>query len=215
MSLPEAFSDLKDVSFGLYNPKPLLIVLSGPSGVGKDAILARLKGQDTSLHFVVTATTRPPRPSERDGVDYFFLSREQFERMIANGEFIEHARVYQDYKGIPKSQIEAAFASGKDAIVRVDVQGAARLRSLFPEAVLVFIVPDNVPEWLHRLQGRETESSESLHVRLETVRTELAMAHLFDYVIVNAEGKLEQAVATLLHIIDAEHHRLGPRQVDV
>lgn len=212
MNLPDAFSDLQDVSFGLYNPKPLLIVLSGPSGVGKDAILTRLKHEESSLHFVVTATTRPPRPNERDGVDYFFLSREQFERMMANGEFIEHARVYEDYKGIPKSQIEAAFASGKDAIVRVDVQGAAKLRSLFPEAVLVFVVPDSVPEWLRRLQGRETESSESLHVRLETVRTELAMAHLFDYVVVNAEGKLDEAVATLLHIIDAEHHRLRPRE---
>ncbi len=119
--------------------QPLLVVISGPSGVGKDTVLQHMKDRGLPFHFVVTATTRPKRPNEIEGVDYFFVTREEFERMIEAGELIEHALVYQDLKGIPKQQIREALASGSDAVMRVDVQGAETIRKLYPEALLIFL----------------------------------------------------------------------------
>ena len=118
---------------------PLLIVISGPSGVGKDSAVQRMKERGLPIHFVVTATTRPQREAEKHGVDYFFVSREQFAEMIETDDLIEYAIVYGDYKGIPKSQVEQALASGTDVVMRVDVQGAQTLRKLYPEALLIFL----------------------------------------------------------------------------
>jgi len=143
---------------GLYRPQPLLIVISGTSGVGKDAVLCGLKELGLNLHFVVTATSRPPRPLEVPGVDYFFYTREDFERRIANNEFIEYTMVYSDWKGIPRSQVDDALRSGKDVVLRVDVQGAMKLRKLYPEAVLIFLIPESVDEWYNRLRSRNTDS---------------------------------------------------------
>lgn len=203
------------ISFDLYHPRPLLVVISGPSGVGKDSVLMALKKRQTALHFVVTATTRPPRPDERDGIDYFFVSLEEFERMIAEDELLEYAVVYNQYKGIPKAQIRAAFESGKDVILRVDVQGAARLRSLYPEAVLIFLIPTSQQEWLERLKNRNTETPENLFLRLQTARHELDCLPMFDYIVLNAHDQLEQAVDTIIAIINAEHHRVCHRQIQV
>jgi guanylate kinase len=203
------------ISFDLYHPRPLLVILSGPSGVGKDSVLLALKKRDTPLHFVVTATTRPPRPEERDGVDYFFVSLEEFERMIAEDELLEYAVVYNQYKGVPKAQIRAAFESGKDVILRVDVQGAARLRSLYPEAVLIFLIPTSQEEWLERLKHRNTETPENLFLRLQTARHELDCLSMFDYIVLNAHDQLEQAVDNIISIINAEHHRVCHRQIQV
>lgn len=203
------------ISFDLYHPRPLLVVISGPSGVGKDSVLMALKKRQTALHFVVTATTRPPRPDERDGIDYFFVSLEEFERMIAEDELLEYAVVYNQYKGIPKAQIRAAFESGKDVILRVDVQGAARLRSLYPEAVLIFLIPTSQEEWLERLKNRNTETPENLFLRLQTARHELDCLPMFDYIVLNAHDQLEQAVDTIIAIINAEHHRVCHRQIQV
>ena len=124
--------------FGPVN-EPLLIVISGPSGVGKDSVLEIMKQRGLPFHFVVTATTRPPRPEERDGVDYLFVSREEFAGLIEKEELLEYAIVYNDYKGIPKDQVRKALSSGKDVVMRVDVQGAATVRKISPEAILVFI----------------------------------------------------------------------------
>ncbi|MCA1953603.1 MAG: guanylate kinase [Anaerolinea sp.] len=203
------------ISFDLYHPRPLLVVISGPSGVGKDSVLMALKKRQTALHFVVTATTRPPRPDERDGIDYFFVSLEEFERMIAEDELLEYAVVYNQYKGIPKAQIRAAFESGKDVILRVDVQGAARLRTLYPEAVLIFLIPTSQQEWLERLKNRNTETPENLFLRLQTARHELDCLPMFDYIVLNAHDQLEQAVDTIIAIINAEHHRVCHRQIQV
>jgi len=133
----------ENLSFDIIHPAPLLVVISGPSGVGKDAALKALQKRGLPLHFVVTMTSRAPRNGEVDGVDYFFVSREEFEDLIRQDEFIEHALVYEDYKGIPKTQIREALASQKDVILRVDVQGAMSLRRLCPDAILIFLIPGN------------------------------------------------------------------------
>ncbi len=201
------------LSFDLIHPQPLLVVISGPSGVGKDAVLKSLQKRDLSLHFVVTMTSRKPRAGEEEGVDYFFVTRETFETLIQQNEFLEYAHVYEDYKGIPRSQIREAMRSTRDVILRVDVQGAKTLRVLCPDALLIFLVPTNEKEWFDRLRNRKTETPESLALRLKTARQELQYLAEFDYVVVNAENRLEDTVDTIVAIIKAEHHRVHPRKV--
>lgn len=203
----------EQISFDLLEYHPLLIVISGPSGVGKDATLQALKKRNLPLHFVITATTRSPREGEVNGVDYFFYSREEFEALIAEDELIEHALVYDDYKGIPKEQIRQAMDSGLDVILRVDVQGAAALRKLCPDAVLIFLLPSSVAEWHERLNNRQSETAQSMKVRLETVKRELEQLNIFDYMVTNKHNKLEEAVDTIVEIIHAEHHRMVPRKL--
>ncbi len=203
----------KKISFDLYNPQPLVVVISGPSGVGKDAVLTTMRARGLPFHFVVTMTSRPPRENEVHGVDYLFTTKEHFEQMIREDGFIEHALVYQDYKGVPRNQIRDALASGKDVILRLDVQGAATFRALCPDAVLIFLIPDDEEEWLERLEKRKTETSESLALRIETAHAELEQIGLFDYVVINAHDRLNEAVDTIVHIIDAEHHRVNPRKI--
>ena len=201
------------LSFDLLHPQPLLIVFSGPSGVGKDAVLKSLETRKHDFHFVVTCTTRPPRQNEQDGVDYFFVTKEKFEQMIARDQLIEYAMVYDQYKGVPKSQIQQAMESGKDVIMRVDVQGAARIHNLCPDAILIFLIPANTQEWLQRLQARKTETPENLEIRLKTARQELDQVPEFDYVVVNTQDRLEEAVDTIVSIIAAEHHRVNPHKI--
>ena len=192
---------------------PLLIVISGPSGVGKDSAVQRMKERGLPIHFVVTATTRPQREAEQHGVDYFFVSREQFAEMIENDELIEYAIVYGDYKGIPKSQVEQALASGTDVVMRVDVQGAQTLRKLYPEALLIFLSTRTEDELVRRLEQRKTESPEDLKLRIATARKEMLKVDLFDYYVINAEGQLDATVDTIIAIMHAEHHRVKPRRV--
>lgn len=203
------------ISFDIFHPQPLMIVISGPSGVGKDSVLQALKRRGLPLHFVVTTTTRSPRPEEEDGVDYFFVSLQEFERMIAGGELLEYAVVYNQYKGIPKAQVRSAFESDKDVMLRVDVQGAARLRSLYPQAVMIFLIPSNQDEWITRLTNRNSETPENLALRLQTAKTELETLEMFDYIVLNAHEKLEEAVDTIVAIIKAEHHRVNHRKMCV
>lgn len=195
--------------------EPLLIVISGPSGVGKDSVLQRMKEGNLPFHFVVTATTREPRPEERDGVDYIFLSSEAFAKMIDEGELLEYAIVYNDYKGIPKEQVRRALESGKDVVMRVDVQGAATVRKLSPEAVLIFLTTEDEEELVRRLQKRKTESPEGLKLRIATARQEIKRIGEFDYVVVNREGELDATVQAILAIIQAEHQRVNPRKVSL
>lgn len=197
------------------HPQPLLVVISGPSGVGKDSVIARMKEMGLNVHFVVTATTRPARPEEVDGVDYFFLTSDQFAEMIDQGEFLEYAIVYNDYKGIPKEQVRQALASGKDVVMRVDVQGAATIRNICPGALLIFLTTQDEEEMVTRLKIRKTETPEGLKLRIATARQELKRIHEFDYVVVNREGQLEEAVDTILAILHAEHHRVNHRKVNL
>jgi guanylate kinase len=203
----------ESVNFDLHHPEPLLIVISGPSGVGKDSVISRMKARALPFYFVVTATTRPQRPDEQHGVDYFFLSSDEFAAMIEQGEFLEYAIVYNDYKGIPKQQVRQALASGQDVVMRIDVQGAETIRKLCPEAVLVFLTTQGEDEMVNRLRERKSETPEGLNLRIATARQELKRIDLFDYVVVNRERHLDETVDTILAIIHAEHHRVQPRKV--
>lgn len=190
-----------------------MIVISGPSGVGKDSVLRALKNSKLPIHHVVTVNTREPRPDEQEGVDYFFVRHKIFEEMIANGEFIEYARVYDDYKGVPKSQIQNAIDSGKDVILRLDVQGAEKIKSIYPQAILIFLLPSNQEDWYKRLGGRRLSKEKDLDTRILTVKEELQKALDFDYLVVNEQNKLSKTVKMIESIITAEHHRTDPRKI--
>jgi guanylate kinase len=202
-----------DEGFSPASRQPLLIVISGASGAGKDTVLRRMKERGLPFHFVVTATTRQPRPGEVDGRDYFFVNHHRFAEMIEHGELLEHAIVYNDYKGIPKQQVRQALASGQDVVMRIDVQGAETIRALCPEALLIFLVPKNDEEMVRRLMSRNTETPQDLQLRIETARRELKRMDVFDYYVVNADSELDAAVDMIEAIIDAEHRRIHPRQV--
>src|SRR6185436_17601776 len=181
-------------------PYPLLVVISGPSGVGKDSILMRMREIGFPFHFVVTATSRPMRPGERDGYDYHFVGKERFEEMIAQEELLEWAEVYGHYKGIPKSEVRQALASGRDVILRIDVQGAATIKRLAPEAVFVFLVPGSFDELRARLQWRRTESPDQMEARLAMAQREMEALDAFDYVVINREDHLDDAVGQIRNI---------------
>ncbi|MBA4380550.1 MAG: guanylate kinase [Anaerolinea sp.] len=204
-----------DPDFNLFHPQPLLIVLSGPSGVGKDTVLQRMKERNMPFHFVITATTRPKRENEVHGKDYFFVSKDEFARMIEADELLEYAIVYNDYKGIPKQQVREALASGQDVVMRIDVQGAATLRKLAAQALLIFLTTASEEEMVSRLKARKSENSEGLALRIATARQELKRIDEFDYVIVNSDFHLDETVDTLAAIIQAEHHRVKPRKVSL
>lgn len=196
----------------LQPPNPLILVISGPSGVGKDAVIKRLREVHESIHFVVTATSREKRPGEVDGLDYYFVSKEEFLSMVKNDELLEHALVYGDYKGIPKKQIREYMAKGFDIVLRVDIQGAATLRRILGDsAVFIFIVAESEMALVNRLIDRKTETKETLLVRISTAREEVKHLKNFDYAVVNAEGKLENAVKMVESIIDAEKAKVLQR----
>ena len=202
-----------DPEFSILKPQPLLIVISGPSGVGKDTVVMHMKERGMPFHFVVTANTRPKRENEVHGVDYFFVSKEEFARMIEENELIEYAVVYGDYKGIPKQQVREALESGKDVVMRLDVQGAETVRKLAPEALLIFLTTGSEDELVNRLKARKTETQEELALRIATARKELKRVDAFDYVVLNHEDRLDETVDNVQAIIDAEHHRVKHRKV--
>ena len=186
---------------------PLLVVLSGPSGVGKDAVLERMKRLGSSYHFAVTATTRPMREGEREGEPYHFVARAEFERMIANGELLEWAEVYGNLYGVPRAQVERALTEGRDVLVKVDVQGAKTIRSLIPDAVLVFLAPPGIDELARRLASRGTEAEDAMRRRLREAEAEMDAASLFDHVVVNRRGKLDDAARQIEALTADERHR--------
>jgi len=198
-----------------FESNPLLVVISGPSGAGKDATVKRMEQLGYPFHFVVTATTRPKRPGEVDGVDYHFVSEKEFAEMLERGELLEHAIVYDQYKGIPKKQVQEALESGKDVIMRLDVQGAATIRRLVPEAVLIFLTASSEEELIRRLKKRKTETPEGLKRRIATAREEMKRLDEFDYVVVNRDGHLDDTVKTIAAIITAEKCRVKQRKIEL
>lgn len=200
-----------------YHPVhfPIVIVISGPSGVGKDSVLQALQARDYPFHFVVTATSRPPRPQEVDGVDYVFVSEVEFERMILEDALLEHAVVYGQHKGIPKQQVRDALTSGKDVIMRVDVQGAATVKRLLPESILIFLSAASEEELIARLRLRGADTEAQIQKRLEEAQNEMQRLGEFDYVVVNSDDALEAAVDTILAIIRSEHCKVHPRLVQL
>ncbi len=188
---------------------PLLVVISGPSGVGKDAILDRMKSSDVPYHFAVTATARPKRDNEVDGVDYHFVSRDEFQNMIQNHELLEWAEVYGNLYGVPKSPVRDALARGQDVILKIDVQGGDNIRRLVPRALYVFLAPPDTTELERRLTQRRTESPEALRLRMETAAKEMEEAEKYDHVVVNRTGRLDEVVDEINSIIGRERARPG------
>ncbi len=188
---------------------PLLVVISGPSGVGKDAVLEQMKASNAPYWFAVTATARPKRDNEVDGVDYVFVTRDEFEDMARNDELLERAEVYGNPYGVPKAPVRDALARGQDVILKIDVQGAENIRHLIPGAVYVFLAPPDLAELERRLRLRRTESPETLKVRLETATKEMKEAEKYDYVVVNRTGFLDWAVEEIDAIIRRERAQTG------
>jgi guanylate kinase len=186
---------------------PLLIVLSGPSGAGKDSVRDLLLEWHPGMHRVVTATTRKARAGEVEGRDYHFVSEETFDHILKTDGFLEHAFVYDHRNGVPRIEIEDPLAFGRDAVARVDVQGAETLRRLVPGALLVFIAPPTVEETARRMQDRGSDTPEEQARRRETAEREMEAARDFDHVVVNETGRLEETARRVWEIIAAEKRR--------
>lgn len=191
----------------------LLLILSGPSGAGKDALLNRMKELGVPFHYVVTSTTRPARTGEKNGVEYTFVSESGFQEMLQRGDLIESAKVYGYWYGVPKHEVKQALDEGKDVVLKIDVQGAATIRNLLPGAVLVFLTLPSLEEYERRLRQRKTESDTDLKVRLGKVTEELRSMLIFDYVVVNRQDELDGAVDQIKAIVAAEKCRVNPRVV--
>jgi guanylate kinase len=188
---------------------PLLVVLSGPSGAGKDAVLDEMVRRGHRFHRVITCTTRPPRANERDGVDYHFVSDAEFDRLIKTGGLLEHAVVYGHRSGVPRQQVAGKLREGLDVYVRTDVQGAASIKRLAPAALTVFIAPASIDELEERIRARGSDDEDRIQRRLATAKDEMARRNEFEYVVVNEPGRLEATVDRLFEILDAA--RLRPR----
>nr|WP_245556050.1 guanylate kinase [Actinopolyspora mortivallis] len=178
---------------------PRLTVVSGPSGVGKSSVLAELRERAPEVYFSVSVTTRPPRAGEVDGVDYHFVDRAEFERMVAAGEMLEYAQYAGNYYGTPRAPVERALASGRPAVLEIELQGARQVRRSMPEARLVMLLPPSWDDLVSRLTGRRTEDPEVLRQRLDTARAELAASSEFDATVVNAD--VRKAVDELVRLI--------------
>lgn len=195
---------------------PLLIVISGPSGVGKDAVLdAMKKHQGSKFHFSVTATTRKQRPSELDGVDYHFLTKKQFDNLSASSGFLESANVYGKWYGVPIGPLRTALHNQKDVIVKIDVQGARTIKHLIPDVILIFLNAPSSQELERRLKERKTETLLDLERRLSTAIQEMEESEWFDHVIINQTDDIEKTVDQILKVIEAERCKVPPRSVSL
>ena len=196
-------------------PGPLIIVLSGPSGAGKDAVLNHMKAAGYPAEFITTATTRPQRANKEDSVAYHFVSEKEFQKMLKNKELLEYAKVYGNWYGVPREPIKKALEAGNDTIVKVDVQGAATLKKLLPEAVFIFLTCPTTEELESRLRERQTESEFDCDLRLKTAVEEAKQMHLFDYVVLNERNEIERAASAIAAIITAEKCRRTPRKISL
>ncbi len=193
----------------------LLFVLSAPSGSGKDTVINTLKQQGMDFYVVPSVTTRAPRPGESEGKPYHFVSQEKFDRLISQGELLEYAKVHGNWYGQPRKPIRENLAAGRDVLLKIDVQGAATIRSKVPQAIFIFLIPGSIEELAQRLIARQTESAEQLQRRLADARAELTEQYWYDYVIVNRQGHLQEAVDSLRAIMMTEHFRVQSRQIQV
>lgn len=212
---PDA-SNTPDISEKIQGKRrPMIVVLSGPSGVGKDAILERMAELKYPYHFVITATTRKPRPGELDGVNHYFVDRKRFQELIDSNELLEHAEVYGNMYGVPKQQVRDALADGRHVMIRVDVQGAARIRQLVKDALLIFIMPPDLKSLQSRLEDRGVDALEAITERRSKAIDEMNDAEWFDVSIVNHDDQLDEAVREVINVIDAESERDSPRDFDL
>jgi guanylate kinase len=193
----------------------LLFVLSAPSGTGKDTVINALKQQGMDFYVVASVTTRAPRPGESEGNPYHFISEEEFKQLVDEGELLEYANVHGNWYGQPRQVIRDNLRAGRDVLLKIDVQGAASIRRKVPQAIFIFLVPSSLEELAQRLATRQTETEEERLRRLADARKELMQQYSYDYVIVNRQGHLQEAVDQLRAIILAEHARTHPRHIDI
>ena len=191
----------------------LLIVLSGPSGTGKDAVLTRMKESGYPLRYITTVTTRPQRAKERDDIDYRFISTDRFQEMISRHELLEWANVYGNWYGVPKQPVKQALDEGQDIIVKVDIQGAATIKKILPQAVFIFLAPPSIEELVTRLKQRHTESPFDLELRIKTAEEEIKQLTLFDYIVFSQQDEIDRSVSDIKAIIRAEKCRINPREI--
>ncbi|MFC2007207.1 guanylate kinase [Chloroflexota bacterium] len=193
--------------------RPILVVLSGLSGVGKDAILNRMKESGYPLEHIITTTTRPRRAVEKNHTDYHFVSREKFQQMIEDNELLEWAVVYGNYYGVPRKPVKQALDKGQDVVIKVDVQGVATIKGIVPQAVFIFLTPPSIDDIILRLKKRRTESPAELAVRTQAAEEELKQLPLFDYVVFNRQDEIDRAVTDISAIIAAEKCRVNQREI--
>jgi guanylate kinase len=202
-------------------PGAVLVIISGPSGVGKDTIIDALRrrevesGRDGERHYVITVTTRAPRNGEVDGVDYHFVSREEFLRIRAERGFLEANEVHGNWYGSPRDQVREALADGRDVILKIDVQGAQVVKEQVSAALLIFVIPPTLEALFQRLRTRATETADELEIRQRNAAIELARQHDYDYVVVNETGQVERTAERIEEIIADERRRHADRRVRV
>ncbi len=198
-------------------PGALLVIISGPSGVGKDTVITalRARGHDPDYHYIVTCTTRRRRPGEVEGVDYKFVSRARFEALAKSGELIEATQVHGNWYGTPRADVRGALLAGHDVILKIDVNGAQVVKENVPDALLVFLVPPSLEDLFGRLRSRATETADELDLRQRNAAIELARQDDYDYVVTNATDEIERTAARIDEIIVAEHRRNPTRRVRV
>ncbi|MEO5951751.1 MAG: guanylate kinase [Chloroflexia bacterium] len=210
----EAEEDAPEFDKYINRPTPpLLVVMTGPSGVGKDVTLQAMAARGIPFCYVVTVTTREIREGEIEGVHYFFKTREEYKRMLENGELLENAEVYGNFYGIPKSEVVGPLKRGEDVIMKPDVQGARKMRQLEPDAVYIFLAPPSMKVLASRLYHRKTEDPQELVRRLTVAREEMHDLRDFDYVVVNRSNELDETVDEIEAIIKAEKCRVHPRRI--
>ena len=183
-----------------------LFIISGPSGAGKGTICKRLI-EDTKVEISVSMTTRNPRPGEVGGVSYYFTTKEEFEKEIQRGGFLEHAEVYGNYYGTPKAKVLEKLAAGIDVLLEIDIQGALHVKNAYPNGIFIFILPPSMAELRKRITGRGSETEEAINLRLSQTLKEVSYIDKYDYCVVN--GELEEAVSRVKAIVVAEHSRVS------
>jgi guanylate kinase len=191
--------------------RPRLFVISGPSGVGKDTVIEYLRPHVPDFHFATTATTRSRRPGEIDGMHYIFLTEAEFRSWVGDGEFVEHAMVYDHLYGVPRRGIRSGLETDRHTVVKVDVQGAATIRSLAPSAILIYLMPPSMEELIRRICFRKTEEADVIIRRIQTARSEISAARDFDYVVVN--DHVEVAVEQIMAILSAEQLKVNQQKI--
>ncbi len=187
--------------------KGLLIVLSGPSGAGKGTICANLRAEMPNLVYSVSMTTRAPRVGEVEGKNYFFRSKEEFESLLAKDSFLEYAKVYDNYYGTPKEHVTNLLNEGKSVLLEIDIQGAMQVKERFSDAVYIYIVPPSLTELSARLHNRGTDAKEIIDKRLSLACSELALAHRYDYIVVNDD--LQEASLKVASILRSEECKIS------
>lgn len=187
--------------------KGILTVISGPSGSGKGTVVKRIKEMREDIGVSVSATTRSPRDGEIDGREYYFITHADFEEKLARGEILEHTVYCGNYYGTPKSEVDRVVSAGKDLILEIEVEGAAQIKKLYPDAVTVMLIPPTLDELRARLEGRGSEDSATVEKRLCRALEEIKLAYEYDFVVVNENGKIDECASKILEIVNAEHSR--------